>query len=95
VTGLRTSRPLDARGPRTDICPTCGAERAELPPEISPDRFYCSRCERATVGPNATPPPPPAPEQTGLFSVSDIGREPAGDERPPLDEYDSYPMPDE
>lgn len=94
MTRPTTLRPLDARGPRTDVCPTCGGERAELPPEISPGRFYCSRCERATVGPNTEPPPPPAPEQTGLFSVSDIGREPV-EERPPLDDYDSYPMPDE
>lgn len=59
-----------------------------------PDRFYCERCQRATEGPNSTPPPPTPGEQTDLFSVSNIGAKPA-EERPPIDEYDSYPMPDD
>lgn len=91
----RTERLLDRRGPRTDVCPGCGGERRELPPEVVADRFYCSRCERASVGPNTVAPPEPPPEPTALFSVSEIGAEQPGEDRPPVDDYDLYPMPEE
>jgi hypothetical protein len=88
----RTERPLDQRGRRTDVCPTCGGERAEL--VVVPDRFYCAECQKATEGPNTKGPPPPPEEQLGL----DMGlAENVHDQydRPPVDDYDMEPPPDE
>jgi hypothetical protein len=54
-----SDRPLDQRGPRTDVCPGCGGERQEIP---MPDQFYCDWCKRASAGPNEAAPEAPQEE---------------------------------
>jgi ribosomal protein L37AE/L43A len=88
-----SDRPLDARLDREDLCPNCGGARRELP--APPGVFYCEACKLGSAGPNTEPPaPPPAPEpeQTGLFSVSEIGQDegvdPGAEEAPPLTDAD-------
>lgn len=84
-------RPLDQRGPRADVCPTCGGERQEL--LVAVDRFYCETCKVATEGPNTTP-PEEIVEPLALFSVSDVGQDAPVEERPPIDDYDLEPTDD-
>ena len=73
-------RPLDERGDRVDVCPTCAGERQELPPHVVADRFYCERCKVATEGPNLRATAPAEIQLTlGLPSAHE-------DDRPPLDE---------
>lgn len=83
--GRYPDRPLDVRGTRHDICPGCGGQREEL--LIAADLFYCPSCAKSTFGPN-TERPAPRTEQTGLFSVSELGQpaEAIFEDEAPIDE---------
>lgn len=84
--------PEDGRERRWDVCPKCGGGRWEI--VVIPDRFFCDKCQVASVGPNADV-PEPEPVQLGLG----LDPEPAGvDDGPPPDEGMAWiadEMPDE
>ena len=93
-------RPLDARGDRVDLCPTCGGERQELPRNVVADVFYCEVCKRGTTGPNTEAPAEAEPEQIDLFgaTIEVPKQEHPAEEAPPIDEGEAWmadEMPDE